>query len=120
MTTKVVNNMAMEALADWLNEELDSRHMSIRELSRESGVAHSTLNKIAKAVPGYYPSVDTLIKLSEYTKTDVCALMGLIAPHVSHADAETRILVDRVKRLPPHLRVVAENFLRGTRLQDSE
>ncbi len=106
-------------LIEWLQQEIDQRHMSVREFARRAELSHGTLNRILAPVSedDCYPSVRTLVKLARYTGTDLCALVALVAPEDSRVDAEAQILVERIRRLTPESREIAENYILGTLLK---
>jgi transcriptional regulator with XRE-family HTH domain len=38
-----------ERLAEWLNQEMDARHLSTRQLAKKAGISHSVIAKMANA-----------------------------------------------------------------------
>lgn len=99
MHEKVITLMAYSSLAEWLLQEINDRNMSIREFGRRAEIGQATLSSIL-ANEGDYPSVTTLIRLAQYTHTDICSLMALIAPEETHIDADVILIAERIKRLP--------------------
>lgn len=106
-------------LIEWLQQELDQRHMSVREFARRADLSHGTLNRILAPASedDRYPSVRTLVKLARYTGTDLCTLVALVAPEDTGIDPDARILVERIQQLTPENRVIAENYILGTLLK---
>ena len=106
-------------LIEWLQQEIDQRHMSVREFARHADLSHGTLNRILAPVTedDHYPSIRTLVKLSRYTGVDLCTLVALVAPEDTDVDAEAHVLVERIRRLSPEGREIAENYILGTLLK---
>lgn len=125
MELKVVTNptvsvvMAERTLADWLNEEIQKRHMSIREFSRASGVGHTTLNRMLApdTAEVEYPSMDTLVKLSRFTKLDLCTLVAMVSPEDTEIDAEARIIAERIAQLSPDKQAIVDAYILGIALK---
>jgi transcriptional regulator with XRE-family HTH domain len=116
---ETVTLMATLTLATWLNEELKKRDMSIREFSRASKIGHTTLNNIVN-IPEHYPSVDTLVRLARFTRTDVCSLLTMLAPDVSQLDAGTAVLAQRIKGLSETKREFIESYIIGQFLKPEQ
>lgn len=115
MVTKVPAN----TLADWILEEMQSRDMSLRKFAELVGVSHATLDRILrpKRDEDKYPSVQTLIKMSKATNTDLCTLVALISPEDSHIDAGAQIIAQRISALPPDKQSQVDAFLLGLTLK---
>lgn len=122
ITMKEPEVMAQRTLEEWLLEEIDQRRTSVRQFAKDAGVSYETLNQILSAnrPPDAYPSMKTLIRLSEYTRIDLCTLVGMIAPSRTHLDAESLLLVQRIQRLNPDQRKVVETFIAGTVLKKGD
>ncbi len=110
----------MATLIEWLQQEIDRRHVSVREFARHADLSHGTLNRILapESEDDRYPSLRTLVKLARYTGSDLCTLVALVAPEDTSIDAEARILVERIRRLTPENREIAENYILGTLLKN--
>lgn len=112
--------MTMTPLATWLLEWIQREHMSVREFGRKSKLGATTLNAIlnAKQDEDSYPSVKTLVQLADFTKADICMLIGMLAPEqVRTGDARAKALADRIARLPSEAQEVIDNYLLGLSLK---
>jgi transcriptional regulator with XRE-family HTH domain len=96
--------------------------MSIREFARQSGIAHTVLNKIlaGEADEDSYPSVATLVKLARYTHVDVCTLIALLAPDVARIDARARAIAERIGQLPPVEQEIIDAYILGPVLKQAQ
>jgi transcriptional regulator with XRE-family HTH domain len=107
------------AFQKWLLDEMQARDMSIRQFGAFTGVNFSTLTKLlaAGSDDSRLPSVRTLAQLAEATQTDICSLIALLVPNATTMDAASRILAERIRRLPPDGQAVVEQWLLGRSLQ---
>lgn len=83
----------MITLADWLAEQLDSRHLSQRALAEYSGLSVATINSLLRET--YQPSPGTLDKLALYfrePRTKVYRLAGLLPPDLELNQEEEEVL----------------------------
>lgn len=112
MRGKVIKLMAYASLSEWLLQEINERHMSIREFGRQAEISQATLSGIL-ANDGDYPSVTTLIRLARYTSTDICSLMALIAPDETRVDADVLLLAERIKRLSTDKQLIVDAAIAG-------
>lgn len=108
------NTMAITTLGDFINTEIERRHMSAREFARFVGVAPAVINKFrdygTKDVG--YPSVDVLLRLSKATGTDICYLMALVdSDAVKPVDIETRTLAETIRKLPQEVQLIIRGFI---------
>lgn len=113
--------MTMTPLATWLLEWIQREQMSVREFGRKTGLGATTLNAILNAKPDdeSYPSVKTLIQLADFTKTDICTLMRMVAPGQARTNARAAALAERISRLSPDAQEVIDNYLLGLSLKGS-
>lgn len=119
MIDRMATKVAANTLADWILEEMATRDMSQRKFAELVGVSHATLDRILrpKREEDKYPSVQTLIKMSRKTGTDLCTLIALVSPEDAHIDAEARVIAQRIAALPPDKQSQIDTFLLGLALQ---
>ena len=79
-------------LSEYLKSEIARRNLSVRKASEHIGISHVTLLRI---LSGEMPNLDTLSKLSEWTRTDLAFLLELLGYHVETDNPE----VERFARL---------------------
>lgn len=121
MVAKLVNTMAA-TLAEWLLEEIDARHMSIREFARFCNIGNQTLNNILdpRKDEEIYPSIATLIRLAQATNTDLCTLVAFIAPDATRTSPRARLMAERIDRLSPEKQEIVDRYLLGTLFKESD
>lgn len=79
-------------LAEYLKSETARRNLSVRKASDHIGISHVTLLRI---LSGETPNLETLNKLSEWTRTDLTFLLELLGYQVETDNKE----VERLARL---------------------
>lgn len=79
-------------LSEYLKSEIARRNLSVRKAADHIGISHVTLLRI---LSGETPNLETLNKLSEWTRTDLAFLLELLGYHVETENAEA----DRLARL---------------------
>jgi len=79
-------------LSEYLKSEIARRNLSVRKASEHIGISHVTLLRI---LSGEMPNLETLSKLSEWTRTDLAFLLELLGYHVETDNPE----VERFARL---------------------
>ena len=106
--------MKSHALADFVNEEMQRRNMTLREFAKLTGVSHSSLHRITQEREQYHPGWDIVVKLAKGTNTDIRTLAAIIAPDaVTGQDASAIVLVERIKRLTPEQQEIIDGFIAG-------
>lgn len=72
--------------AEWLDDQIRSRKLSIREAARASDVAHPTLLRLLPRAgdPGRQPQLQTLFKIAQWAKTEPAFLMRLLGYDVAN------------------------------------
>lgn len=89
-------------LRDFVQAEMNNRHMSAREFARFVGVTHGTINNVLSFSDEHEPSLKFLIKLAQATNVDVCALIHLIYPDTERTvSGYSSLLANRIAELPP-------------------
>lgn len=122
MVNQFTGLRVVKTLSEWLLEEIQQRHLSIREFAKRSGVAHGTLLNIldSEQAGARYPSVETLVKLSRATGTDLCTLVSMLAPSDTLTEPDTLVLATRIKNLTPEAQSVLEDWLMGRLLKGGD
>lgn len=118
----MVNKVTDSTLADWILDEMKRRDMSLRKFAELLDVSHATLDRIMrpKREEDKYPSVQTLIKMSRASHTDLCTLVALLSPQDCGINADVQLIAQRIAALPPAKQRQIDAFLLGLTLQDSE
>lgn len=72
--------------AQWLDDQIHSRELSIREAARASDVAHVTLLRLLpkKGRRGRRPQLDTLFRIAQWANTEPAFLMRLLGYDVAN------------------------------------
>lgn len=110
--------MSNLTFGDFLLSEVRRRDISVREFANLMGVSHTTVLKFfeyGKKDVGY-PSVDFLIRLARATETDLCTIIGLIAPDLVHHDPETQAIAEQLRQLPTIQRDMVSAYIRSITL----
>ena len=91
-----------------------------KEFAALIGVSHSTIGRIINNRDE--PSLDTLIKLSKGTDTDIVMIIALVAgKQIKTAKAESLLLAERIDRLPEKTKKLIDDLIISTLLhQESE
>jgi transcriptional regulator with XRE-family HTH domain len=100
-------------LVTWLEEELESRGWSQRELARRAGIAHTTVSYVLAGRQA--PSWDFCAAIAEalgLAPTEVFVLAGLLPPPLPAVAEETEA-VAILRELDPEARAHALAMLRG-------
>lgn len=88
---------------------------SIRELSQRSGINHQILNNIANGVE-VTPTINVIVKFAEYSSMDFLSLVALAYPDLAQQailQAESRLLLENIERLPEDVRKAVWMLIRG-------
>lgn len=108
----------VKSLADFVNEEMARRKITMREFARITGVSHSTLSRIINEGEAYQPTWDVVVRLAKSTHTDIRTLAAIIAPDaVTGQDARSFILAERIGRLPPEVQDIIDGFINDKTLK---
>lgn len=106
-------------LSEFVWQEIVNRRISQREFADLLGVSHTTIGRIVRGEVTD-PTLGFLVKLANVTHTDICALIAIIHPEAFQSGAESRILADRINRLPADQRKLIELVLSGSMLQSNK
>lgn len=110
----------LHSLADFVNEEMRRRDVTMREFARITGVSHSTLSRIINEQADYQPTWDVIVKLAKGTHTDIRTLAAIIAPDaVTGQNASAVVLAERISRLPPEMQEIIDGFITGKALKQA-
>jgi transcriptional regulator with XRE-family HTH domain len=88
---------------------------SIRELARRADINHEILNKIANGKDDT-PTIPVIAKMAKYTGTDFMSLVALAYPDLAEQaaiEAESRLLLENIERLPEDARNAVWAMIRG-------
>ena len=99
--SKGVRRIVMN-LSEYLKSELARRNLSVRKASDHIGISHVTLLRI---LSGETPNLETLNKLSEWTRTDLTFLLELLGYHVETDNREMERLARLVQYDPLYRRL---------------
>lgn len=114
-----IYRVSMNKLGEFIEAEIKRRDMSARQFADMVGVVHSTITKAMYTDPPE-PSLDFLRKLAKATGVNVLDLVALYLPEESKIDGQTRIIAERIARLPPDKREFVDTFLWGADLKKSD
>lgn len=107
----------MNQLADFINEEMKRRDMSIRQFADFLGVTHPTVSKIIDPRDPKRPSLEFLIKLADVTQSDIRDLVAMVAPEVAGESANVAALSARFRRLNKEQQEIIDRLIAGFALQ---
>lgn len=91
-------------LSEYLKSEIARRNLSVRKAADHIGVSHVTLLRI---LSGETPNLETLNKLSEWTRTDLAFLLELLGYHIETDYVESDRLARLVEYDPLYRRLFA-------------
>lgn len=108
-------------LGKFIQDEMKRRGLSIRQFAEQVDVTHKVIAKFRyhglkdtyNKRPIGEPSLDFLAKLAKATAVDLCALVALIHPDATMADARAGITSARAQQLTPEQRELLDTFLAG-------
>jgi transcriptional regulator with XRE-family HTH domain len=102
------------SLADFINDEVKKRNMSLREFAESIGTAASTITRAVGDNPPQ-PGIDFLIKLSRGTGVSLMSLIKMAFPeaesHLVVPDVQSKLIADRITRLDQQDRMMVESLL---------
>jgi transcriptional regulator with XRE-family HTH domain len=100
-------------LSGFILNELRVQNISIRELSRRSGINHVTLAQIANDPDHPRVTIDTLAKLSKATGAPLLDLIRMEYPEVATLDTTPAGLAHRYNQLTPQQQAVIRQLIDG-------
>lgn len=125
--TKVPSGKSMEqehslgTLGQFINDQIRSRKISMREFADLVGVSHATISRLVNKADPPMPTLDVLAKLASATNTDPCALFGLIYPDlVITLDPESQILASQIGKMPDDAKDVIKTLVVNTVLKHTQ
>ena len=102
-----------EKLADWLNQQLDEQHLTIRGLARKAGIAHSVIAKMTNAQGPYAAkSLNAVADALNVPREIVHTLAGVLPSH-GEVLPEARAWSDRLMGLSDENRANAIRAMEG-------
>lgn len=111
--------MTDNILARFMRTEMLNLDMNQMEFANLMGVSQSTVGRMLRGEIKD-PSLDFLVKLSNATKVDICSLIHLIRPDAFQAGTDTRLIAERIKRLPKKQRDLVEMLLSGALFESND
>lgn len=91
--------------ADWLNQQLEERHLSIRALARKAGISHTVVARMSNAEGTFtVQSLNAIADALSVPREKVQQLAGLLTDH-GEALPEVSEWSKRLMALPDELRV---------------
>jgi transcriptional regulator with XRE-family HTH domain len=111
----------MDSLRDFILEELDRRHQSVRAFAELVGVSHPAIGAIINPREGRQvkaPSVEFILKLARATGTNALMLLMLAYPELrsdgerlSGGQFSSLVRAQQIEKLPQHMRQLIDAIL---------
>lgn len=99
-------------LAEFLQRELENRHMTVTEYGDKSGIAHTILFRMLKG--SATPTLGTLTKLARFSHTDIGVLARLCVPEAAFDTVpEVDVMAEQINQLPAIYREAMIAMVRG-------
>lgn len=107
-------------LKQFLNDQLDTRKMSVRTFGDLVGISHEVITRFRNSDPSDdvgYPSLQTLIRLSEGTGISLNTLIQISYPELRRVDIDidARLMAEEIAQLSPDDRRIVEKFIRNAK-----
>jgi transcriptional regulator with XRE-family HTH domain len=115
--------MARNTLGKFILDELKKRDMSMRQFAAVVGVSDATISRLVSLADPPEPTLDFLAKISRVTGVDVCTLVAMVLPDSQVTpilDPEARLLVDRIRKLPPDAQQLIEILIIQTVFKNAQ
>ncbi len=117
---KTVAMAVPRTLGEFIQREIDRRHLSNRQFADLLGVSHTIINKFldhgSKDVGE--PSLDFLVKLGKGTGTNPLVLLALADPRIAdslrelaQADNSALLRSQRIEQLPENMREAIDTII---------
>lgn len=103
-------------LKAFIENHLQERALSIRELARLASVSHTAVTKQLWDNPPE-PTLELLTKLARVTGVSVTTLVAMVVADDVVTDAEALALAEQIKNLPPDKREMIEALVRGYQMK---
>ena len=99
-------------LGEFIQKELENRHMTVTEYGDKSGIAHTILFRLLKG--SATPTLGTLTKLARYSHTDIGVLARLVVPEAAYDTMpDVQIIAEQINQLPAIYREAMVAMIRG-------
>jgi len=105
----------IETFAEYLEQEMAYRHMSMREFAGFAGVDHATISRLVSGETER-PSLEVVKNVSDATGITIDTLVDLIfrdRPRRSGESLWARLTAQRIEQLPDNVRDLVETIVRG-------
>jgi|SRR5690606_3731200 len=118
---EIQNKPTINTLRDFIAWEMRRRDMNMAEFAKFVGISHELVSKLLRGEAGKYPSIETLMKLSDATGESVNSLFNLVIPEHKRGDISPEILIyaSRIAQLPPDLIQILDALLLVTETRRS-
>lgn len=106
--------------AEFLQQEMRRRDLSVRQFAEVIGIDHSTLSKLMRFEKPPTPSTETLIAVSKATGVSLTTLIALAFPDLKNIEVTANVLMlaERIERLPPDKRDLIDSLIMGMLLKE--
>lgn len=102
----------MNKLGEYVADQLRSRDMSLRQFEVFTGISYVTISNMMSSDPPD-PSLDTLSKLAQATKVDICVFVAMVKPEATKLNPKIQLIANHIVNLPPDQIERYENELIG-------
>lgn len=111
--------VALSEFQAFLQEEMKSRAMSMREFADVVGVSHSTISRALEPGRSDMPTLEFLSRLAKATGIDICTLVRMVTQESSGQTAispAALALAQRINRLPESVQKFLHDYIIGAAL----
>jgi transcriptional regulator with XRE-family HTH domain len=102
---------------EFINTEMRSRDMSIRQFAQFVGVDHSTLVRLLDEKHNRTPSLEVMANISKATGVNLMTMISLLFPDASEISGEAWLIAQQVDRLPEAERRMITDSIVGALLR---
>lgn len=123
MVSRIVELIvAQSKLGKFVHDEMRKRDMSMRQFADFVGTNHATISHLINDPEPPTPTLELLSKLARATGVDVCTLVSMALPNERHAnpDPESRLLAERIGKLPPDAQSLIKALIANTIFENSQ
>jgi transcriptional regulator with XRE-family HTH domain len=106
--------LSIAKLRKVINDELDRRKLSMRELATIVGISHSTLSRIMDETrTDYSPDTETFVKIAYGINLKASTLMAIVTDESEAERDESLLIADQINSLPDSSRQVINQIIVG-------
>lgn len=103
-----------QRFADWLNQQLAEKHLSIRALARKAGISHTVIARMSNAEGTFtIQSLNAVADALDVPRELVQEIVGLL-PDYGEIMPEAKAWSARLMALPADVRALAVQAMEGT------